>query len=185
MIDTPKHFLDGLDRDIKENLIRGLREEWTHHSTGLEGNSLTLGETAFVLAEGLTIDGKPIKDHNEVIGHGKAVDWALEFVQKSPCQLTDQDLFDLHKLIQTEKITDTLKPYGAWKVEPNGTMVRDEDDKMQYIEFTSPADTPHLMKMWIADANIALNRIVTEEEAPSHICRHSYGLYQCTSLLGW
>ena len=56
------HFLDGLDRDILDTLIAQLRNLWTHTSTAIEGNTLTLGETAFVIEEGLTISGKPLKE---------------------------------------------------------------------------------------------------------------------------
>ena len=52
-------FLEGLSEDIKRNLLEQLRVLWTHTSTALEGNTLTLGETAFVLSEGLTISGNP------------------------------------------------------------------------------------------------------------------------------
>jgi len=166
MTKSPKHYLDGLDKDIRENLVRGLRENWTYHSTGIEGNSLTLEETAYVLSEGLTVDGKPIKDHNEVIGHGKAVDWANSFARRENGNVTDQDLFELHKLIQTEHIVDFYKPHGAWKIEPNGTMVRDENGNMEYVEFAAPNDVEFLIKKWIAELNSAMNRIIPENEAP-------------------
>jgi len=61
-----KYFYDQLDADIKNILLAQIRNVWTHHSTSLEGNSLTLGETDFILEEGLTIQGKPLKDHNEI-----------------------------------------------------------------------------------------------------------------------
>ncbi len=162
---APGHFLHGLDRDIQESLVKGLREEWTHHSTGIEGNSLTLGETAYVLTEGLTIDGKPIKDHNEVLGHGRAVDWAMQFAQ-GESQVTEEDVFQLHKLVQTEETNDTMKPYGAWKVEPNGTMIRDENERMEYVEFAAPRYVPVLMEKWIQELNTALNRMLSADEAP-------------------
>jgi Fic family protein len=53
-------FLKKLDKDLQKALITQLRNLWTHTSTAIEGNSLTLGETAFVLEEGLTISGKPL-----------------------------------------------------------------------------------------------------------------------------
>jgi len=48
-------FLDDLDNDLKQVLLAQLRNLWTHNSTALEGNTLTLGETAFVIEEGLTV----------------------------------------------------------------------------------------------------------------------------------
>jgi Fic family protein len=64
-------FLHGLSEDLRKNLLDELRVLWTHASTAIEGNTLTLGETAFVLREGLTISAKPLKDHREVEGHAR------------------------------------------------------------------------------------------------------------------
>ena len=61
-------FLNGLNESRWIALLAQLRDLWTHHSTAVEGNTLTLGDTHFVLEQGLTISGKPIKDQ-EVIGH--------------------------------------------------------------------------------------------------------------------
>jgi len=66
------NFLHGLDNDLKQSLIKHLRDLWTHTSTAIEGNTLSLGETAFVIEEGLTVSGKPLKDHEEVVGHAIA-----------------------------------------------------------------------------------------------------------------
>ena len=67
-------FLKDLDKDPQKALIIQPRNLWTHTSTAIEGNTLTLGETAFVLEEGLTVSGKPLKDHEEEVGHTRAID---------------------------------------------------------------------------------------------------------------
>lgn len=163
---TPKHFLNGLDTDLKENLLQELKVEWTHHSTGLEGNSLNLGETEYVLTEGLTVDGKPLKDHNEVIGHGKAIDWVMAFAGGSKNEADFPDLFELHRLVQTDIVLDVRRPYGAWKIDPNGTKVRDEHGHVHFIEFATPKDVPFLMEKWVADFNAAIAMTVPESKAP-------------------
>ncbi|WP_295439234.1 hypothetical protein [uncultured Thiodictyon sp.] len=63
----------GLDPDLRRALLAQVRDLWTHGSTALEGNTLTLGETKFVIEEGLTVSGKPLKDHQEVMGHARAI----------------------------------------------------------------------------------------------------------------
>ena len=75
-------FLQNLDNDIRDALLIQLRNLWTHTSTAIEGNTLTLGETAFVLEEGLTISGKPLKDHEEVVGHARAIDLIYDLNSK-------------------------------------------------------------------------------------------------------
>ena len=49
----------------------------THHSTALEGSSLTLAETQTLLEKGLTALGKPLVDHLMVVDHQKALQYVL------------------------------------------------------------------------------------------------------------
>ena len=141
-------FLQNLDNDIRDALLIQLRNLWTHTSTAIEGNTLTLGETAFVLEEGLTISGKPLKDHEEVVGHARAIDLIYDFIRRKS-DLTEKDLFDLHKAVQTERIIDVYKPVGAWKVEPNSTVIA-SGDTQTIFEFASPKDVRELMQSWLA-----------------------------------
>ena len=142
------YFLQDLDNDIRDALLVQLRNLWTHTSTAIEGNTLTLGETAFVLEEGLTVSGKPLKDHEEVVGHARAIDLVYDIIRKG-ADLTEKDLFDLHKAIQTEQIIDVYKPVGAWKVEPNSTVIV-SGDTQTIFEFASPKDVPELMQRWLS-----------------------------------
>ncbi len=124
-------FLQDLDNDIRDALLIQLRNLWTHTSTAIEGNTLTLGETAFVLEEGLTISGKPLKDHEEVVGHARAIDLIYDLIGRES-NLTEKDLFDLHKAVQTERIIDVYKPAGAWKVEHNSTVIISGDRQIVF-----------------------------------------------------
>jgi len=144
-------FLDNLDRDIRENLMAMIRNLWTHTSTALEGNSLTLGDTAFVLAEGLTVSGKPLKDHQEVVGHARAIDLLYDLL-RSDSEITQQDLFVLHQAVQTSVAIDYYRPLGAWKREMNGTFMI-KDGKQVYIEYALPEDVSGLMGDWLRLAN--------------------------------
>jgi Fic family protein len=144
-------FLEGLDSDIRAVLLAQLRNLWTHTSTALEGNTLTLGETAFVIEEGMTVSGKPLKHHQEVVGHARAVD--LLFALLCADTITDSDLFTLHRAVQTDVLMDTLNPIGAWKREPNGTYTVTDDGKQLFIEYAAPGDIPALMADWLALLN--------------------------------
>ena len=159
-------FLDGLDNDIKQALLAQLRNLWTHTSTAIEGNTLTLGETAFVIEAGLTVSGKPLKDHEEVVGHAKAIDLIYELVKRSE-KVTEQDLFKLHKAIQTERIADIYKPVGAWKVEANGTYAVSESEQQVFLEYARPADVPQLMAKWLTRFNELCSSICDKKEAIS------------------
>lgn len=145
-------FLHGLDDDLRRELLAQVRDLWTHNSTALEGNTLSLGDTHFILEEGLTVSGKPVRDHQEVIGHARAID-LLYLSLNEP--LTADIVFALHKAVQTAPVTDIYKPQGAWKLEPNGTYAIGPDGKQVFIEYALPIDTPSLMLELIEAVNSA------------------------------
>lgn len=81
-IDELKHKLN-LRRPLTQGELKRLQEEFmiefTYDSNAIEGNTLTLQETAMVL-EGITIDTKPLKDHLEVVGHKEAFGYVKRIV---------------------------------------------------------------------------------------------------------
>lgn len=155
-------FLDGLDDDLKTSVIQQLRDLWTHTSTAIEGNTLTLGDTHYLLEEGLTVSGKPLKDHQEVIGHARAIDLFYESLSQP---LNESIIFEMHKAIQSEVISDIYKPYGAWKVEPNGVYAISSLGQQTYIEFAPPDAVPILMKEFIDKINSFNTANITQQNA--------------------
>jgi hypothetical protein len=43
---TPFKFLEGKSKSLQEQILKSLRDFWTHNSTAIEGNTLTLGLSA-------------------------------------------------------------------------------------------------------------------------------------------
>ena len=170
---SPASFLRGLDGDLRSDLLAQIRDLWTYTSTALEGNTLTLGDTHFVLHEGLTISGKPIKDHQEVIGHARAIELLYQCLNEP---LTENIVFELHKAVQTEQVTDIYKPYGAWKVEPNGTHMVAADGRQVFIEYAMPASVPALMTEIIKYINDTNTENVNEGTAHKHYSRIHMGI---------
>jgi len=159
-------FFQNLDPDIKTALKAQLRDLWTHSSTAIEGNTLTLGETKFVIEEGLTVSGKPLKDHQEVVGHARAIDLIYALVGKAA--IKDTDLFELHKAVMTQIVVDVYKPVGGWKKEPNGTYFFNEKTQQQeFYEYAAPEETPALMDKWMDAFNQATAVKLPREEALS------------------
>lgn len=68
----------------------------TWASNALEGNSLTETETKVVIEDGITIGGKPLKDHFEAIGHAEAFDYLHKLARCT--EITERDILKLHKL---------------------------------------------------------------------------------------
>ncbi len=73
-------------RPLPASAVKKLREqfeiEMIYNSNAIEGNSLTLKETYLVVNEGLTIKGKPLKDHLEAKSHKEALDYLCKLVEK-------------------------------------------------------------------------------------------------------
>ena len=95
--DTDIHIDDSLFKRIKEKkekldnlrplpkdavirILEDIRLRHTYHSDAIEGNTLTLQETKLVLEEGVTIGGKPLKDHIEAKNDAEAFDLMIELV---------------------------------------------------------------------------------------------------------
>lgn len=155
-------FLSALSEERQLSLLKQLRDLWTHSSTALEGNTLTLGDTHFILEEGLTISGKPIKDHQEVLGHASAIELLYRILNE---KLTPEHCFLLHKAIQTEIIYDIDKPSGAWKVRSNGTYTVTSSEKSVYLEYAQPQHVPQLMNEVLDTLNLEAASKLTINEA--------------------
>ena len=65
------------------NLDEVYRIEWTYNSNAIEGNTLTLLETKLVLEEGLTIGGKKLREHFEVVNHSEAIYYVQDVVNRN------------------------------------------------------------------------------------------------------
>lgn len=87
-----------LDKIALEKLREHFRTHHIFHSTGIEGNRLTLQETSLVLKEGIDISGKPLKDSVEVKNLGIAFDFLYELAQED-VPITENYLKQIHKLI--------------------------------------------------------------------------------------
>jgi len=88
-------------RPLNETELKRLRNEFvvenTYNSNAIEGNTLTLRETALVL-EGVTIGEKPLKDHLEAVGHKEAFELVFELADRKE-NLTEKTVKDLHSLV--------------------------------------------------------------------------------------
>ncbi|MGM9849686.1 MAG: Fic family protein [Bacilli bacterium] len=120
-------------RPIPKDTLKSLKEsinlEWTYNSNGIEGNTLTLRETQVVL-EGITVGGKSIKEHLEVINHEKAILFLDDLVNDKEI-INEWNIKNIHQLIlkyiddenagryRTENVT--IK--GAVHVPPDYLMV--------------------------------------------------------------
>lgn len=91
-------------RPLPPSAVIKLREqfqiEMTYNSNGIEGNSLTFKETFLVVNEGITIKGKPLKDHLEAKNHQAALEFLHERVENDKhITISERLVRQLHQLI--------------------------------------------------------------------------------------
>ncbi|NLY44600.1 MAG: Fic family protein [Tissierella sp.] len=96
-------------RPLTSEEVKRLREEFlinfTYNSNAIEGNTLTLQETALILKEGITIDKKPLKEHLEAVGHKDAFYYIEELV-KDKIDISEKNIKDIHSLVLMDKPQD-------------------------------------------------------------------------------
>jgi Fic family protein len=122
------HGLDNLDRvhDV----------ELTYTSNAIEGNTLTRSETMMVIEHGLTVGGKPLKDHLEAIDHYDAIIYVRD-IARQPAPLTEMDVRHLHSLVVKRSNPDIAARYA----DQSRFVLTDAGPQ----GFPSPAEVPALM----------------------------------------
>ena len=99
-IDAKKAILDS-KKPFPHHTLESLREkllvEWTYHSNAIEGNTLTLSETKVVL-EGITVGGKTLREHLEVMNHKDAILYIEEIVTNHE-ELSEWQIKNIHAII--------------------------------------------------------------------------------------
>jgi Fic family protein len=110
--------------------------ELTYTSNAIEGNTLDAAETTLVIEQGITIGGKPLKDHLEAIDHHEAIGYVRDLARQAT-SLTEADVRTLHSLIVKRSAPDIAGRYadrGRYALTDAGRH-----------SFPSPAEVPALM----------------------------------------
>ena len=97
---------------------------FTHNSTAIEGNALTLMETKLVLEDGVSVGGKELREIYEVINHKKAYAYVKKCIKNNK-PLTENIVKDLHAILTENIIT--------------GGIYRNQEVRISGAGFTPPA----------------------------------------------
>jgi len=110
----------------------------TYTSNALEGDSLTETETKIVIEDGITIGGKPVRDHLEALGHSEAYDLLFRLAKNQ--DITEANIKEIHRLFYYRIDAKQAGKYRKRRVIITGT------------DFIPPAPDriPELMKAFIA-----------------------------------
>ena len=128
--------LRPLPAESLANLEHYYDVEITYASNAIEGNTLSPVETTLVIEKGITVSGKPLKDHLEALDHFDAMRYIRELArEKAP--LTESDVRNLHRLTMQRSRPDIAGQYA--------TVVRMVRTETGRHEFPTPAEIPALM----------------------------------------
>ena len=137
-VDALKTELDKC-RPLTQGELQRLREEflieYTYNSNAIEGNTLTLQETALVL-KGITIDKKPLKDHLEAVGHRDAFLYILDLV-KNNIPFSESIIRQIHTLVLVDRPEDRgvyrripVRIMGAYHVPSDPVLVPEQMENL-------------------------------------------------------
>jgi Fic family protein len=137
-IAAKKDRLDAM-RPVSRAALLALQKsydvELTYTSNAIEGNTLTLRETAELIEHGITVGGKPLRDHLEAVDHYAAVLWMRELAAK-PTPIDEATVRELHRRIVARSQPGIGGIYSTLPRRIAGSPVI----------FPNPAKTPQLMK---------------------------------------
>lgn len=117
-LDTKKRQLDSL-RPLPAAALNRLKEqilvEWIYNSNAIEGSTITLHETKLILETGLTIGGKSLREHFEVINHRDAIDY-VEVLVNGQEPVDPFQVRQINKLVLSRIDDDAAGAYRTTQV---------------------------------------------------------------------
>jgi Fic family protein len=135
-----KGRLDAL-RPLSSGALRALQKsydvELTYGSNALEGNTLTLRETAEVIEHGITVGGKTLREHLEAADHYNAVLWMRELADAGT-PLGEATVRELHRRIVLRSQPEVAGVYSLHPRRIAGSRA----------VFPNPAKVPELMRQF-------------------------------------
>ena len=147
-IDGQQRRMDQM-RPLASETVTSLRNYYkiglTWSSNAMEGNTLTESETKVVIEDGLTIGGKPLRDHLEAYGHAEAFQEMMERIQKQ--EIAEVDILKMHHLFYRKIDPENAGLYRKSKVFISGS----------HYPLLDPDKVPDLMKELIAIIEINRN----------------------------
>jgi Fic family protein len=133
-----KTRLDRL-RPLAADAIRALQRhydvELTYSSNAIEGNTLTLRETAEVIEHGITVGGKSLREHLEAVDHHEALLW-MRALAAEPEPVGETVVCELHRRIVARSQPEIAGIYSRHPRRVAGTSV----------VFPNPLKIPDLMQ---------------------------------------
>ena len=148
------------DRKLEKMDIKNINYEYfldlsvrmTYHSNAIEGNTLTLNETATIILDSTIPGSKSVREVFEVLNHKKAIDYMIS-------ELKNEKKLDIYMIKKINKeILDRLNDNaGNFKNSSNAIIGAD-------FVTSTPSQAPVLTKNWIENLNYRLELCKNDDE---------------------
>ncbi len=151
-IDGKKRELDKyrpLNTSISKKLKEQFELEWTYNSNAIEGNTLSLHETAVVLQQGVTIGGKSVNEHLEAINHRDGIIFIESIIEKK-IDISEDVIQELHRLI-LKSIDDVeagvyrrhnVRIVGALMIPPQAIKIKAKMEELLFWYYENKYEIP-------------------------------------------
>ena len=139
-------------KNINYEYFLDLSVRMTHHSNAIEGNTLTLNETATIILDSTIPGSKSVREVFEVLNHKRAIDYMIS-------ELENDKKLDIYVIKNINKeILDRLND-NAGNFKRNGNAIIGAN-----FETSTPSQAPILTKNWIENLNYRLELCKNDDE---------------------
>ena len=150
-----KQLYERIPKEALQSFEKSFEIEYTHNSTAIEGNTLSLIQTKAVLEDGLSVGGKTLREIYEVVNHKKAFEYVKKCVSEGKA-LDENIIKDIHALLMENILTGGI--YRNVEVRITGAMHKPPVPSKMYQQ----------IKNFYADMQYAAKENVIELAAWTH-----------------
>ena len=148
---------------VPQEYFDDLMVRMAHHSTAIEGNTLTQGETKSVLIDGYVPRAIELRELNEVLNYKCFTKHMVADLQAGK-EVTTEYIKEIHAILCHEAIESVP---GRFKTQPNMVIGAD------FIP-SPPYRVPMDMENWVQDLKVQLEYAKTEKDVVTAVCRQHF-----------
>ena len=129
--------------NFSEDYIDDLNVRITYHSNAIEGNTLTLNETATIILDDTIPNAMSKREFLEVLNHSDALEFLLGELQNNK--------IDIYMIKEINKILLNRLNHNAGNLKMDYNYIRGAD-----FETASPSETPYKVNEWFENMSFQL-----------------------------
>lgn len=172
-----------LPKEALDKIQKALDIEYTYESNRIEGNTLTLQETALIVSEGVTIGEKPMREHLEAINHAEAISY-IKDIAKNKIEIDERLIKDIHAIIlygidrnNAGKYRDvSVMISGSTHMPPQPYLIKSQMETFihTYNEMTDKKEHPVIVAAYLHDELVKIHPFIDGNGRTSRLLMNLY-----------